>query len=110
MKRIEAEGEELRGLLRGAGSGRKGYSSELRRRVVEHARRAQAGGEGIVRTARRLGISPTTLRAWRRAEGEAFVPIAVVDEPAKAVAVLVSPTGWRLEVDARGLRALVLGS
>jgi len=108
--RDEIASEALRDELAAAGGTAKargsGYPMALRARVVQHATRCRERGEGMPRIASRLGISATTLKSWLRAgaPGPAFAPVEIVD---RGVVVLVSPAGWRAEIDLQTFAALV---
>ena len=106
MKRSEGEGlrEDLAragGASRGRGAG---YPLVLRERAVAYAERCRARGEGMARVAEQLGLSRTTVAKWVRGPKQAFTAVEVVDDTS---IVLVSPTGWRAEVDRETLAVLV---
>jgi transposase-like protein len=70
---------------------------ELRAEAVALAGR----GEPIVRIARALGISASSVRRWCTAtspRSPSLVPVVVREEPRlDAVVHVVSPSGWRIE-------------
>ena len=96
------------------------YPEALRGFAVRYATEALKRGESRVKAAARLGISEPTLGAWLRGTpwrkkegpaqapkpGERLVPVAVREKPERASpgtdvraggAVVVAPTGWRVE-------------
>jgi|GEM_PF-884683 len=96
------------------------YPEALRAFAVRYVREAMERGESRVKAAARLGISEPTLGAWLRGApwrrkvgtaetakpGERLVPVAVREEPERGTtgtdvraggAVVVAPTGWRVE-------------
>jgi hypothetical protein len=109
MKSESDDDALLRAALTRAGGKTKGrgagYPPELRARVAAYAMRC---GLGMNRVAEQLGIARGTLQKWVR-ESSSFVPF-VVGDAAPTRVVLVSPTGWRIELDPDTLRALVLGA
>ena len=103
MLRMDEEIEQLRSLIRGLGpvKNRRRYGSELRARIVAHARLRNGEGESIAGIARSLEMAEPTLanflathaagepqriitkqrrRRQRRAHAPALVPIRVVRE------------------------------
>ena len=104
-------GEQLRAeILRTGGASRgrgAGYPVAVRARVLAHVQESRARGEGLKRVAARLGLCSTTLRKWSREPSPRFAPVTVVRSSAGVV--LVSPTGWRAEVDVETLASLVGG-
>jgi len=70
----------------------------LRSEVVALARKRQAGGEGVGRIARELGLSESGLSRWLRSADGGFREVRIRPEssPAGDLA-LVTPRGFRLE-------------
>jgi hypothetical protein len=93
----------------------KGYPVPLRERVIAYARRATERGESQAQVAARLRLSLATLGLWLRGTRRpttttktagAFAAVKIGG--AKCV-VLVSPTGWRAEIDVETLAKLLSG-
>lgn len=72
------------------------YTPALRQRILEYVDLAKAAGLGEVESCKAIGVSPTSIRAWRRAAPAAdgadaaipfeFDPSITSDEVAEAVA------------------------
>lgn len=81
----------------------------LRSEVVAFARERQAGGEGVGRIARALGVSSTGLARWLGSTDGGFRPVRVRQRSSPTEdLVLVTPRGFRLEglTEALALRLL----
>jgi hypothetical protein len=107
----EDAGERLRAeILRAGGAARgrgAGYPMAVREQVLAYADERRAAGEKLTSIAASVGLSPTTISKWRRRPGPAFARVKV--SSVVAGVVLVSPSGWRAEVDLATLSALVTG-
>lgn len=101
-ERLRAEILRTGGAARGRGAG---YPVVVRERVLAHTEESRARGEGLKSVAARLGLSTTTISKWRRECSPTFAAVSVVGSAAGVV--LVSPMGWRAEVDLETLAALV---
>lgn len=53
------------------------YTPALRQRILEYVDLAKAAGLGEVESCRAIGVSPTSIRAWRRAARSADADPAV---------------------------------
>ena len=103
------EQDELQGRLayERAQAGR-GYSAELRERVVEYARRRGAEGGSGWRVADELGVPWPTLRRWL-VQTTAFLPVEVSPVGSQAGVVIHGPRGlWIEGADARFVAELLL--
>jgi hypothetical protein len=101
--RLRAELVRAGGAAKGRGSG---YPLATRARVVAFAAERRRRGAGIVTIAAELGLSATTLKKWMRGSepGSAFAPVEIVDQQA---IVLISPGGWRAEIDLETFAKLI---
>ncbi|HTE56562.1 MAG TPA: hypothetical protein VK698_37170 [Kofleriaceae bacterium] len=98
------EGRHLRrqvvARVRGRG---KRYPEGLRRRVTAWARQRRDGGASLQVLSKELGLSMETVRRWTATARDstpartALVPVEVIEEPTARLAVVVSPSGFRLE-------------
>lgn len=80
------------------------YSAELRRLAVSYARLARERGDRRRRIAGDLGVSEWSLARWLRRETEApaaaraaVFEVAIVDDAPPSRAVVVAPSGLRVE-------------
>jgi hypothetical protein len=104
VERLRAELVRTGGAARGRGAG---YPVALRAQVLAYADERRAAGEKLTSVAARVGLSPTTISKWRRRPEPAFARVKV--SSVVSGIVLVSPSGWRAEVDVGTLSALVTG-
>src|SRR5262245_8149358 len=102
-ERLRAELVRAGGAAKGRGSG---YPLATRGRVIAFATERRRRGAGIVTIAAELGLSATTLKKWMRGSepGAAFAPVEIIDQP---TIVLVSPGGWRAEIDIETFAKLI---
>jgi hypothetical protein len=101
--RLRAELGRTGGAAKGRGSG---YPLETRARVLAFAAERRRRGAGIVTIAAELGLSATTLKKWMTGSEPraAFAPVKIVGRQA---IVLISPAGWRAEIDVETFAKLV---
>jgi hypothetical protein len=89
------------GATKGRGAG---YPLAVRGRVIAYVEQCRERGEGMKCVAGRLGLSVTTVTKWVHGPKPAFATVEVVDD---ARIVLVSPAGWRTQIDVATLAVLV---
>lgn len=79
----------------------KRYTPELKKQIATAAMRLRAAGLGWHRIGRALGIPNETIRRFCGASGGTgrgdFAPVVVADDGGGAAAVLVTPSGYRVE-------------
>jgi hypothetical protein len=100
----DQEGRHLRRQVVARERGRgKRYPEGLRRRVTAWAHQRRDGGASLQVISKELGLSMETVRRWTAAARDstptrtALIPIEVISEPTAGRAVVVSPSGFRLE-------------
>ena len=78
---------------------RRNFPPELRAAVLELVERAVSSGGTLTGTRKALGLSLTTLSAWRRTKSpKRLMPVHVTASlPAARELVLVTPKGYRIE-------------
>lgn len=78
----------------------RGYPAWLRERVIAAATEATAAGSSLHGTARKLGLSPNTLRRWTAGERQpasTFRPVRVASAPARRRFRLRAPSGFEVD-------------
>jgi hypothetical protein len=79
----------------------KRYTPELKKQIARAALQLRQSGLGWHRIGQALGIPNETVRRFCGASGGsgrgAFSPVVVADDGDRSVAVLVTPSGYRIE-------------
>ena len=75
------------------------YSTELKARILQHARRRRAQGASQRTVSAEVGVKWQTIRRWLEAEQPAAMIPVTVRQPSSSAPepAVVSPSGYRLE-------------